>query len=142
MRDMSEAEWSEFIRYGTRTGKLAINLRSGRATVASIWFLYESDGVIRFNTGGGTAKAQALRDDPRAYLLVDLEEPPYAYVRMDTTVRMVEDATLTLRVATEIGARYMGEDRADEYGKRNSVPGEVTVELTPIRVIAVHGVSD
>ena len=30
-----------------------------------------------------------------------------------------------------IGGRYMGADRADEYGERNGVPGELLVRLTP-----------
>ena len=38
--------------------------------------------------------------------------------------------------ATKIGARYMGEDRAEEFGRRNAVAGELLVRLTPDRVVA------
>jgi hypothetical protein len=31
--------------------------------------------------------------------------------------------------------RYMGQDRADEFGKRNAVPGELLIRVTPERVI-------
>ena len=37
--------------------------------------------------------------------------------------------------ATEIGGRYMGRDRAVEFGRRNGVPGELLIRVTPHRVI-------
>ena len=30
----------------------------------------------------------------------------------------------------------MGADRAEEYGERNGVPGELLVRLTPTRIVA------
>jgi hypothetical protein len=42
-----------------------------------------------------------------------------------------------LRFATEIGARYMGADRATEFGRRNAVPGELLVTVQPERVITL-----
>jgi hypothetical protein len=36
----------------------------------------------------------------------------------------------------------MGESRAEEYGRRNAVPGELVVRLTPERVIAVRDLAD
>jgi len=39
-------------------------------------------------------------------------------------------------MATEIGARYMGIDRAEEFGTRNAVPGELLIRVTPDRVIS------
>ena len=44
--------------------------------------------------------------------------------------------------ATRIAARYMGEQRADEYGARNGVPGELVVRITPRKVIAAFDVAD
>ena len=44
--------------------------------------------------------------------------------------------------ATRIGERYMGADRAKEFGERNGVAGELLVRLTPRRVIAQTGVAD
>jgi len=41
-----------------------------------------------------------------------------------------------MRFATAIGARYMGPERAEEFGRRNGVPGELLVRLHPERVIA------
>jgi len=41
-----------------------------------------------------------------------------------------------VRTATAIAARYMGQERAEEFGKRNGVPGELVVRLRPTKVIA------
>ena len=36
----------------------------------------------------------------------------------------------------------MGSDRAEEYGRRNGVPGELLVRVTPTHVVARRGVAD
>jgi hypothetical protein len=41
-----------------------------------------------------------------------------------------------LPLAIRIGGRYMGADRAEEFGRRNAVAGEVLVRLRPEHVIA------
>ena len=38
--------------------------------------------------------------------------------------------------ATAIARRYMGADRAEEFGRRNGVPGELVVRLRPSKVLA------
>ncbi len=35
------------------------------------------------------------------------------------------------------GGRYMGTDRAQEFGARNGVPGDLLVRLRPAKVIAM-----
>lgn len=142
MKIMNEDEWTTFLNHGTRTGKLALTLPSGRPTVTPVWFIYEDDGKLRFNTAVASAKARALLADPRACLLVDLEEPPYAFVKVDATAAVIaDDPALTRRVATAVGARYMGQDRAEEYGERNGGSDELVVELTPTKITAVDDVS-
>ena len=36
----------------------------------------------------------------------------------------------------------MGEDRADEYGRRNAVEGELLVRVTPQKIVAHKNISD
>ena len=108
--------------------------------MAPIWFIVE-DGVLVFNTGKDTAKGRALARDPRATLCVDLEEPPYGYVQVQGDAELSEDPGELVRTATAIAARYMGRDRAEEYGKRNAVPGELVVRLRPTKVIAAFNIS-
>ncbi len=103
--------------------------------MAPVWFIVE-DGTLIFNTGKGTAKGKALARDSRATISVDLEAPPYAFVQVQGVVELSEEPAELVRTATAIAARYMGEDRAEEMGKRNGVPGELLVRLRPTKVIA------
>jgi PPOX class probable F420-dependent enzyme len=127
---------SAFLGAGTRTGKLAYAGADGRPLVAPVWFIVE-DGALVFNTGKNTAKGRALARDPRATLCVDVEEPPYAFVQVQGDAELSEDPGELVRTATAIAARYMGQDRAAEFGKRNGVPGELVVRLRPTKVNAV-----
>jgi PPOX class probable F420-dependent enzyme len=137
---VTDPEISAFLSAGTRTGKLAYAGPDGRPLVAPIWFIVE-DGDLVFNTGKDTAKGRALARDPRAALCVDLEEPPYAFVQVQGDAELSEDPGELVRTATAIAARYTGPDRAEEFGKRNAVPGELVVRLRPTKVIAHFNVS-
>jgi hypothetical protein len=44
--------------------------------------------------------------------------------------------------ATRIGGRYMGADRAQEFGRRNAVEGELLVRLRPTRAVGRAGISE
>ncbi len=123
-----------FISEGTRTGKLGYTASDGRPLVAPVWFVVD-DGTLAFNTGKDTAKGRALVRDSRAVICVDDERPPYSFVQVQGTVTISEDPADLVDIATRTGARYMGADRADEYGRRNGVPGEVVVRLQPTKVL-------
>jgi PPOX class probable F420-dependent enzyme len=137
---MTDPEISAFLSAGTRTGKLAYTGADGRPLVAPIWFIVE-DGTLVFNTGKNTAKGKALARDPRTTMSVDLEEPPYGFVQVQGDAELSEDPAELLRTATALGARYMGDDRAEEFGKRNAVPGELVVRLRPTKVIAAFNLT-
>ncbi len=139
MASLSEPDVRAFLSQGTRTGKLAWTASDGRPLVAPIWFLLEGDGedsTLVFNTGADTAKGRALARDPRVSLCVDLEEPPFGFVQVQGTVTLSEDPDELLRTATELGGRYMGAERAEQFGKRNAVPGELVVRIVPTKVLA------
>ena len=53
-----------------------------------------------------------------------------------------DDPRDVLDFATRTGARYMGADRGDEFGRRNAVPGEMVVRVQPTKVIAGFDISD
>ncbi|MBP7930830.1 MAG: TIGR03618 family F420-dependent PPOX class oxidoreductase [Acidimicrobiia bacterium] len=141
MRKMTEPEWIDFINTGTRTGKLSVNLPTGQPTVTPVWFRYGDDGVIRFNTEADSPKARAIEVDPRVCLLVDVEEPPYAFVRIYGQASIGRNEEYVRRIATELGGRYMGQDRAEEYGQRNGSVGEVVVEVRPTKVTALADIA-
>ncbi len=139
---MNAHECRAFLRAGTRTGKLATVRADGSPHVAPVWFLVEDDGTVIFNTGAATAKGANLLRDPRAALAVDDETPPFAFVRVEGTVTISEDPAELVESATRIAARYMGSERAAEFGRRNGVPGELLVRLHPMRVVGERGVAD
>jgi PPOX class probable F420-dependent enzyme len=101
-----------------------------------VWFVIE-DGALVFNTGKDSTKGQLLARDPRAAICVDLEQPPYGFVQVQGVAELSEDPEELLRTATAIAARYVGPERAEEFGRRNGVPGELVVLLRPTKVRAV-----
>ncbi len=125
----------EFLSTGTRTGKLGWVAADGRPLVAPVWFIVEG-GELVFNTGADTPKGKAIARDARLVLTVDLEEPPFAFVQVQGVASVDTDPDELVRVATLIGGRYMGADRAEEFGRRNGVPGELAVRVRPTKVIA------
>jgi PPOX class probable F420-dependent enzyme len=139
--EMNAEQLREFLSRGTRTAKLATTMRDGSPHVMPVWFVLEGDQLV-FNTHTNTVKGRNLRRDARASILVDDEHPPFAFVHMRGRVALSEDPDDLLWTATEIAGRYMGVDRAVEFGARNAVPGELVVRFTPERVISLTGVSD
>jgi PPOX class probable F420-dependent enzyme len=129
------ADLRAFLTEGTRTGKLGYVAADGRPLVAPVWFVLDGDDLL-FNTGKDTAKGRAVARDPRVVVCVDSEVPPFGFVQVQGEATVSEDPTELVSSATAIGARYMGADRAEEFGKRNGVPGELLVRIHPTKVIA------
>jgi PPOX class probable F420-dependent enzyme len=138
---MSPDQIRAFLQADRRTGKLAVTMRDGHPHVMPIWFVLDGDDIV-FNTGADTVKGRWIRRDGRISLCVDEEAEPYAFVHVRGRATVSEDPDELLQWATRIAARYMGEDRAEEFGRRNAVPGELLVRLTPERVIAETDVAD
>ncbi|GAB2967212.1 PPOX class F420-dependent oxidoreductase [Amycolatopsis acidiphila] len=139
MHDMTRDEWWKFAGYGTRTGKIAVVRADGTPHVTPIWFVLDetADGdELIFNTGADTVKGRALRRDPRISVTVDDQQPPYSYVQFSAVASLHEDVEEMLPWSTAIGARYMGEDKAAEFGRRNAVPGEYLVRARITKVVA------
>jgi PPOX class probable F420-dependent enzyme len=133
---MTDEEWRAFVSEGTRTGKLSTVRADGSPHVAPIWFLLDGDELV-FNTGKDTAKGRNLARDGRVALCVDDDRPPFHFVVLNGRARLSEDLDEVRRWATRIAGRYMGEDRAEEYGARNGVPGELLIRVTIDKVVAV-----
>ena len=117
---------------GTRTGMLGYLASDGRPLVAPVWFVVEG-GELAFNTGKNTAKGRALARDPRVVMCVDDPPPPYSFGQVQGIASISEDPKDVLDIATRTGGRYMGPDRAEEYGRRNGVPGELVVRIKPTK---------
>jgi PPOX class probable F420-dependent enzyme len=130
-----------FLTEGTRTGMLSYLASSGRPLVAPVWFIVD-DGALVFNTGRDTAKGHALVRDPRITMCVDDPYPPYSFVQVQGEASTSEDPQQLLDTATRIGGRYMGAERAEEFGRRNGAPGELVVRVRPTKVVSAFNIAD
>jgi PPOX class probable F420-dependent enzyme len=130
----------DFLSAGTRTGMLGYVAADGRPLVAPVWFIVE-DGRLVFNTNRETSKGRALERDPRVVICVDDPHPPYSFVQVQGVAEVTEDPEKLLDIATRTGARYMGAAKAEEFGRRNAVPGELVVRVRPTKVNAGFDIS-
>ncbi|MEV5569815.1 PPOX class F420-dependent oxidoreductase [Spirillospora sp. NPDC052269] len=138
--EMTTDEWRAFVLSGTRTGKIGVIRKDGSPHVTPIWFLLDGDDLL-FNTAEKGIKAHALKRDPRVSIAVDDQVAPYSFVVISGVAALDTDQDEMLRWATAIGARYMGEDRAEEYGKRNAVPGECLVRVRITNIVAQRDIA-
>jgi PPOX class probable F420-dependent enzyme len=130
-----------FLSEGTRTAMVGYVAADGRPLVAPVWFVVD-DGQLAFNTGKDTAKGRALARDPRVVICVDDPHPPYSFVQVQGVASLGEDPDDLVAIATRTGGRYMGAAKADEYGRRNGVPGELVVRVRPTKVIKAFDLAE
>ncbi|MFF0517755.1 PPOX class F420-dependent oxidoreductase [Actinomadura nitritigenes] len=135
MEIMTDSEWRAFVLEGTRTGKAGVTRKDGTPHVTPIWFVLDGDDLL-FTTYHESIKARVLARDPRLSVCVDDQTPPFSYVMMQAEARLIEDLDELRKWATAIGGRYMGADRAEEFGARNAVPGEYLVRARITKVVA------
>ena len=132
---LSDPAIRDFLTSGTKTGHLGYTAADGRPLVVPVWFVLDGDRIA-FNTGATTAKGRALLRDPRVVMAVDLPAPPFGFVQVQGIARVTDDLDEVRRIATMCGARYMGAERAEEFGARNGVTGELGIWIEPSKVIA------
>ena len=137
---MTDAEYKEFLLGRSRTAVLATVRADGRPHAAPIWFDLDGDNLV-FMTGESTVKGRNMRRDPRVSLCIEEEEPPFHFAIIEGTSELTEGDPDLLYWATRIGGRYMGAERADEYGRRNAAEGELLVRVTSQRIVAFKNIS-
>lgn len=135
-KDAPEGWWRHFVaEMPARTAKLAVVRADGSPHVAPVWADLDGDEIV-FMTGADTLKGKAILRDPRVSLCWDDEHPPFSFVTVAGTATVSREPEALLAWATRIGGRYMGADRAEEYGRRNSVAPEMVVRVVPSRIVA------
>lgn len=138
---MTDDERRAFLSAGTRTGILSTVRKDGSPHAAPVWFVLDGDDLV-FMTGAETVKGRNLRRDGRAVMTVDDGAPPYSFVTVTGSVEISEDLDVMLPLSIRIAARYVGDDKAEEFGRRNAVPGELLVRLRPSHTVAVADLAD
>ena len=138
---MSDEERRAFLSAGTRTGVLSTVRKDGTPHAAPIWFVLDGDDIV-FTTGRDTVKGRNLLRTGVATLTVDEATPPFSFVTVTGRVEISDDLGEMLVWATRLGGRYMGAEDAEAFGRRNAVPEELLVRLTPERTTALAAVAD
>jgi PPOX class probable F420-dependent enzyme len=138
MTRMTPSEIFDLLSSGTKTAHVASTRVDGSPHVAPVWF--SADGtpdsfVVHFTTNASSVKGKTLRRDSRVALTVDDPHPPFAFVIIEGTAELTDDLDQLREVATRLGEKYMGSDRAAEFGQRNAVPGELLATVQPAKVI-------
>ena len=87
-------------------------------------------------------KGRNIARQPRVSLCIQDDQSPFSYVTIEGPAELIDDAELVGLWAARIGGRYMGLDRAAEYGARNGVPGELLVRVQPASLFGVSRVAD
>jgi PPOX class probable F420-dependent enzyme len=141
MRQLTPEEARAFRLERPRTAKLATVRADGRPHIAPVWFDMDGDTIV-FTTWHTTVKAANMRREGRVCLCVDDEAPRFAFAIVEGVASMSDDLEEMARWAARIAGRYMGADQAESYGRRNGVPGELLVRVTPTRIVAQAGVTD
>jgi PPOX class probable F420-dependent enzyme len=141
MTRMTGDEWRRFAFDTPRTAKLATVRADGSPHVAPIWVALDGDEIL-FTTGEDTVKGKAVRRDPRVALSFDDEDPPFSFVVIEGDARIDGNEGERLTWATNIAGRYVGAERAEEFGRRNAVPTELLVRVRPRRIVGEWNVSD
>jgi PPOX class probable F420-dependent enzyme len=139
--DQLTSEHRNFLIEEVRTAKLATVRKDGRPHVTPVWFVLDGDTLV-FTTWHTSIKAVNIRRDGRVCLCVDDEKPPFSYIQIEGTAVMSADSEALEYWSTRIAGRYMGEDLADVYGKRNSVEGELLVRVTPTKIVFMKDVAN
>ena len=94
----------------------------------------DEDDMI-FNTRGKSIKAQNIRPHNRVRICVDDQIPLNSLLLLMGIADIISDKPTEIKWARIIAARYMGNDKAEEYGKRNSSEGELLSKIKPTKVI-------
>lgn len=136
MRQLDSDEVQAFLRTGARTAKVAVVRHDGSPMVTPVWFLCDDDGCVVFETEAESVKGRALRRDPRISVCVEDDRPPFAFVRIDGIAELDEGADDLLDWTTRLAARYLGDEHAEEHGRRNAGPGHLLVRVRAQKVVA------
>ena len=140
-RKLTADEILAYIDEAPRTAHLATVREDGRPHVAPIWVGVDGDEIV-FTTWHTSVKGKNITRTGYAALSIDDTAEGSSYVTIEGTVTMDPDPEQSRIWATKLGGKYMGEDRAAEFGERNGVPGEYVCRLRPTHLSGMRGVTD
>jgi len=101
-----------------------------------IWYTLDDEDNILFNTHDNSVKAKNIQRGNQVRLCVDDQVPLFSFVTIDGIAEIISKEPEVFKWAKIIAARYIGNDKAGEYGSRNRSEGELLIKIKPTKVIA------
>ncbi len=138
---MTHDEYRRFLTERPYTMTVATAQANGSPHVAPVWFDVDGETIV-FTTWWRSVKARNIQRDPRVCLCVNDDTPPFSFATIEGRAQVIEDLDELRRWAARIGGKYMGSGRADEYGERNGVAGELLVRVTPTKIVAEKNIAE
>ena len=145
MPEMTKDEIRNFLLQWTFTGKLGTINKNGTPHIVPIWFTVDDDeDNILFNTDNKSVKAKNIRRDNRVRLCVDDQFLLFLFVTIDGGIAEIisNEPSEVYKWVKIIAALYMGNDKAEEYGKRNSSEDELLMKIKPTKVIGQKDIAE
>jgi PPOX class probable F420-dependent enzyme len=105
---------------------LATYRRDGSVLLSPVWHEWR-DGGFDVVTGSRDVKAQHLRRDPRASIVVNDDAPPYRGLELRAEARLSEPVDRS--VVTRIATRYLGEQAGRQYAEGSG--DDLLIRLEP-----------
>jgi hypothetical protein len=103
---------------------------------------FSSEAMFTSTLRGARCSIASPNLAPPTASMMTSKSPPSSAVSVSGTAATSADADELLLWATRIGPRYMGMERAAEFGRRNAVPPELVVRVTATRIVANAGIAD
>jgi PPOX class probable F420-dependent enzyme len=136
MHRMSRDEAFAFLAEGARTGMVATTRPDGGPHAVPVWFLVDGEAIV-FTTDSKSVKARNLRHDRRIAIAVDDEAFPYSWATVFGTAAWAERPPDLLEWTTRIARRYVGDERAEEFGRRDAELDDWVVRVTIERIASL-----
>jgi PPOX class probable F420-dependent enzyme len=141
MTRMTEEDAWAFLEAGSRPATFATVRPDGRPHAVPTWYAVDEREIV-FTTWHTSVKARNLRANSRVAVVVQDPEPPFSYVAVEGEAVLIDDLDLCRRISTILGGKYMGADRAEAFGRRNGVEGELVVRVRPTHIHGIANLAD
>ena len=126
--EMTKDEREAFLA-DVHIGVLSVSAPGRGPLSAPVWYSYEPGGDVIILTGTNAPKTAMLRQQGRATLVAQSEQPPYVYVTVEGAVTLeppVAPDTL------EMAVRYLGPEMGKRYAEGGG-EGSLKARLKPER---------
>ncbi len=131
-----------FLGMGCRTAKIACVRKDGSPVVSPVWFILDKNELV-FTTMNTSLKYRLIRRDPRVSICVENDSYPYGFATIQGIATLHElPLDDLLKWTTQIASRYVPQDIASQFGRRNAVDGEILVRVTIAKSFAFEGIAD